>query len=96
MHLIPLLSVAIAAVVLYALNRRVQGLPPTIGVTVWALGASLALVAAGALGSPVHDFARRLVAHVNFRETLLDGGGQALVQERRSRPRLGVDVGGRV
>ena len=41
--------------------------------TVWALLASLALVAAGALGSPVHDFARRLVARVHFRETLLDG-----------------------
>ena len=73
MHLIPLLSVAIAAAVLYAINRRVRGLPATIGVTVWALVASLALVAAGALGSPVHDFARRLVARVNFRETLLDG-----------------------
>lgn len=73
MHLIPLLSVAIAAAALYAINRRLGGLPATIGVTVWALVASLALVAAGALGSPVHDFARRLVARVNFRETLLDG-----------------------
>jgi len=72
-NLIPLLSVAIAAAVLYAINRRLRGLPATIGVTVWALVASLALVAAGALGSPVHDFARRLVARVNFRQTLLDG-----------------------
>jgi len=72
-HLLPLLTVAIAAGVLYAINRRLGGLPATIGVTVWALLASLALVAAGALGSPVHDFARRLVARVNFRETLLDG-----------------------
>ena len=73
MNLIPLLSVAIAAAVLYGINRRLRGLPATIGVTVWALVASLALVAAGALGSPVHDFARRLVARVNFRQTLLDG-----------------------
>jgi CPA1 family monovalent cation:H+ antiporter len=72
-HLIPLISVAIAAGILYGINRRLGGLPSTIGVTVWALLASLALVAAGALGSPVHDLARRLVARVNFRETLLDG-----------------------
>jgi CPA1 family monovalent cation:H+ antiporter len=72
-HLLPLLVVAIAAGILYAINRRLGGLPATIGVTVWALLASLALVAAGALGSPVHEFARRLVARVNFRETLLDG-----------------------
>ena len=73
MHLLPLLSVAIAAGILYAINRRLGGLPATIGVTVWALVASLALVAAGALGSPVHDFARQLVARVHFRETLLHG-----------------------
>ena len=73
MHLLPLLSVAIAAAALYGINRRFGGLPATIGVTVWALVASLALVAAGALGSPVHDFARRLVARAHFRETLLDG-----------------------
>jgi CPA1 family monovalent cation:H+ antiporter len=72
-HLLPLLTVAIAAGILYGINRRLGGLPATIGVTVWALLASLALVTAGALGSPVHDFARRLVARVNFRETLLDG-----------------------
>jgi monovalent cation:H+ antiporter, CPA1 family len=72
-HLLPLLVVAIAAGILYGINRRLGGLPATIGVTVWALVASLALVAAGALGSPVHDFARRLVARVHFRETLLDG-----------------------
>ncbi len=73
MHLIPLLSVAIAAGILYGINRRLGGLPATIGVTVWALVASLALVAAGALGSPVHDFARQLVARVHFRATLLGG-----------------------
>ena len=73
MHLLPLLTVAIAAGILHGINRRLGGLPATIGVTVWALLASLALVAAGALGSPVHDFARQLVARVNFRETLLDG-----------------------
>ena len=73
MHLLPLLTVAIAAGVLYAINRRLGGLPAPIGVTVWALLASLALVAAGALGSPVHDFARRLVSRLHFRETLLDG-----------------------
>jgi CPA1 family monovalent cation:H+ antiporter len=72
-HLLPLLLVAIAAGIFYALNRRVRGLPATIGVTVWALLASLALVAAGALGSPIHDFARRVMARVNFRQTLLDG-----------------------
>jgi CPA1 family monovalent cation:H+ antiporter len=71
-HLIPLLSVAIAAAALYGINRRVGGLPATIGVTVWALLASLALVAAGALATPVHAFARQLVARVHFRETLLD------------------------
>ena len=73
MQLLPLLTVAIAAAVLYALNRRLGGLPATIGVTVWALVASLALVAAGALGWPVHDFARRLMGRVHFRETLLEG-----------------------
>ena len=73
MHLLPLLVVAIAAGILHAVNRRLGGLPATIGVTVWALVASLALVAAGALGSPIHDFARQLVARVNFRETLLHG-----------------------
>ena len=72
MHLIPLLSVAIAAGILYGINRRLGGLPATIGATIWALVVSLALVAAGALGSPVHDFARQLVARVHFRETLLD------------------------
>jgi monovalent cation:H+ antiporter, CPA1 family len=72
-HLIPLLSVALAAAVLYGINRRLGGQPATIGVTVWALLASLALVAAGALGSPVHDFARQLVARLHFRATLLDG-----------------------
>ncbi len=72
MHLVPLLTVAIAAGILYGINRRLGGLPATIGVTVWALLASLALVAAGALGSPVHDFARQLVARLHFRETLLD------------------------
>jgi CPA1 family monovalent cation:H+ antiporter len=72
-HLIPLLSVAIAAGLLYGINRRLGGLPATIGVTVWALLVSLALVAAGALGSPVHDFARQLMARVHFRATLLDG-----------------------
>jgi len=72
-HLLPLLVVAIAAGILYAINRRLGGLPATIGVTIWALLASLALVAAGALGSPVHEFARQLVARVNFRQTLLGG-----------------------
>lgn len=72
MHLLPLLSVAIAAAVLYGVNRRLGGLPATIGVTVSALVVSLALVAAGALGSPVHDFARQLVSRVHFRATLLD------------------------
>jgi CPA1 family monovalent cation:H+ antiporter len=72
-HLLPLLTVAITAGILYAINRRLGGLPAPIGVTLWALLASLALVAAGALGSPVHDFARRLVSRLHFRETLLDG-----------------------
>jgi monovalent cation:H+ antiporter, CPA1 family len=72
-QLLPLLTVVLAAAVLYGINRRLGGLPATIGVTVWALLASLALVAAGALGSPVHDFARQLVSRVHFRDTLLDG-----------------------
>jgi monovalent cation:H+ antiporter, CPA1 family len=72
-QLLPLLTVALAAAVLYALNRRLGRLPATIGVTIWALVASLALVAAGALGWRVHDFARAFVERVHFRETLLEG-----------------------
>jgi CPA1 family monovalent cation:H+ antiporter len=72
-QLLPLLTVVLAAAALYAVNRKLGGLPATIGVTVWALVASLALVAAGALGSPVHDFARQLVSRLNFRKMLLDG-----------------------
>lgn len=73
MQLLPLLTVVLAAAVLYAVNRRLGGLPATIGVTVWALVASLALVAAGSLGWRVHDFARAFVDRVHFRETLLEG-----------------------
>jgi CPA1 family monovalent cation:H+ antiporter len=71
--LVPLLTVALTAALLYGMNRRFGRLPATIGVTVWGLLASLALVAAGALGSPVHAVARRLVARVDFRAALLDG-----------------------
>jgi monovalent cation:H+ antiporter, CPA1 family len=71
--LVPLLTVALAAALLYKLNHRVGRLPPTIGVTIWALLFSLALVAVGALGAPVHALARTLVARMHFRETLLDG-----------------------
>jgi monovalent cation:H+ antiporter, CPA1 family len=71
--LLPLLTVAVAAALFYGLNRRLGRLPPTIGVTVWGLLASLALVAAGALGWPAHAVARRLVARVDFRAALLDG-----------------------
>ncbi len=73
MQALPLLAVAVTAAVLYAVNRRLGDLPATIGVTVWALVGSLALVAAGALGWRVHDAARALVARVHFRETLLEG-----------------------
>jgi len=71
--LLPLLTVALAAVLFYALNRRVGRLPDTIGVTVWGLLASLALVAAGATGLPVHAVAARFMARVDFRAALLDG-----------------------
>jgi monovalent cation:H+ antiporter, CPA1 family len=71
-HLIPLVTVAIAAAALYAVNRRLGRLPATIGVTIWALLASLALVATGALGSPVQAFARGVMSRLHFRETLLD------------------------
>jgi CPA1 family monovalent cation:H+ antiporter len=73
-QLLPLFSVLIAvAALLGFLNRRLVGLPTTIGVTLLALIASLILVLAGAFGVPVHDFARDLVERVRFRETLLDG-----------------------
>jgi CPA1 family monovalent cation:H+ antiporter len=71
--LLPLLTVALAALLFYALNRRLGRLPDAIGVMVWGLLASLALVAAGALGLPVHDVARRFMARVDFRAALLDG-----------------------
>jgi CPA1 family monovalent cation:H+ antiporter len=71
-HLIPLVTVAIAAAALHAVNRRLGRLPATIGVTIWALLASLALVAAGALGSPVQALARGVMSRLHFRETLLD------------------------
>ena len=68
------LSLVIAAAALLGLvNRRWVGLPPTIGVTVGALLASLVVVLADALGAPVHDFARDFVVRLHFRETLLDG-----------------------
>jgi len=71
--LLPLLVVAAAAGLLYQFNRKVGRLPATIGVTIWGLLLSLALVAAGALGWPVHEFARRLVDRVHFRTTVLEG-----------------------
>ncbi len=72
MQLLPLVTVALAAAALYLLNRRVGRLPATIGVTLWALLLSLALVAAGALGSPVQAFAGQVMSRLHFRETLLD------------------------
>jgi CPA1 family monovalent cation:H+ antiporter len=72
-HIPALLLVVLAAGLLYVLNRRLGGLPPTIGVTLWALAASLLLLTVGALWSPLHEFARELVARVDFRATLLDG-----------------------
>jgi CPA1 family monovalent cation:H+ antiporter len=72
-HIVPLLSVIAAAAIFYDLSRRVGGLPPTIGVTVAALLASLALIAAGALGLPLQAFASNLVGRVDFRQMLLDG-----------------------
>jgi CPA1 family monovalent cation:H+ antiporter len=72
-HLLPLLSVVVAAAIFYDLNRRIGGMPTTIGVTVWALLASMGLIAAGALGLPLQGFARGLVARIDFRQTLLDG-----------------------
>jgi CPA1 family monovalent cation:H+ antiporter len=72
-RLLPLLPLALAAAGLYALNRRFGRLPATIGVTVWALVASLALAAAGALGSPVRGFAREVMSGLHFREILLEG-----------------------
>ncbi|HLK91136.1 MAG TPA: cation:proton antiporter [Polyangia bacterium] len=73
MHLLPLLTVVAAAAVLYGVNRRLGGLPATIGVTLWALVGSLVIIGAGALGSPVRSLASALVARVHFRETVLEG-----------------------
>jgi CPA1 family monovalent cation:H+ antiporter len=71
-QLLPLLTVVAAAAILYAVNRRLGGLPATIGVTLFALVGSLVIIGAGALGSPVQAFAREVMARVHFRETLLE------------------------
>ncbi|HEY5076685.1 MAG TPA: cation:proton antiporter, partial [Acidimicrobiia bacterium] len=49
------------------------GLPPTIGATLLALIASLAVLLAEAVGVPIRDTARALVERAHFREMLLSG-----------------------
>jgi CPA1 family monovalent cation:H+ antiporter len=73
MQFMPLTTLVLAAAALYGANRRFGRLPTTIGVTVWALLGSLAIIGTGALGSPVQTLGRGLMARVHFRETLLEG-----------------------
>jgi CPA1 family monovalent cation:H+ antiporter len=64
--------VTLAALFSY-LNYRFLRLPPTIGIMVVSLGASLLLLAAGEFFPPVSYAARKLLESVNFTEALLHG-----------------------
>jgi monovalent cation:H+ antiporter, CPA1 family len=73
MSLFAVLSLVIALAAFFSyVNHRFIGLPTTIGVTLIALCISLGLIAADALGVPVHGVALRLIARLNFREIVLD------------------------
>jgi len=54
-------------------NHRYIRLPTTIGILVIALGLSLMLLVAGALGFPFEEQARTLLSAVDFNEALLHG-----------------------
>lgn len=66
------LVIVVSAIFSYV-NHRFIGLSTTIGVTLIALVMSLGLVAAGALGAPIHGWAVALVARLHFGEVVLDG-----------------------
>ncbi|HVO90750.1 MAG TPA: sodium:proton antiporter [Casimicrobiaceae bacterium] len=64
--------VILAALTSY-LNYRVVKLPATIGMMVIAVGLSLILVVLSALGMPLADTLHRMLAGIDFNETLMGG-----------------------
>jgi CPA1 family monovalent cation:H+ antiporter len=64
--------ISLAAALSYV-NYRVLRLPPTIGVTVIALGLSLAVIASGWLGLPGHGATIAVVRRIDFPSLVLEG-----------------------
>ncbi len=74
MSLLSALSLLIVMAALFSfLNYRFLRLPTTIGVTLLVLAASLALMAASALGLPVRPLAIQVINRLDFRELVLNG-----------------------
>lgn len=74
MSLFSALSLLIVMAALFSfLNYRFLRLPTTIGVTLLVLVASLALMAASAMGLPVRPFAIQIIKRLDFRELVLNG-----------------------
>ncbi len=74
MDLFSLMAALLTITALFSfLNYRYLHLPTTIGVMLIALAASLGMLGLHALGLPLDEFARRLLARVDFDRALLDG-----------------------
>ena len=71
-RLVIALLVSLTALLAYA-NYRLLRLPTTIGVMLIALLLSLALIVAGELGFGVEDWARKVVARIDFNQALMHG-----------------------
>jgi len=65
--------VLVVAALASFVNYRFVGLPTTVGVTLIALGMSLALIVAGSFAAPLQATAVQLLERLNFREVVLDG-----------------------
>jgi len=69
-----LIGILMTATALFAwINQRFIGLPPTIGVMLLALAASLGLQGLSPTGIVIADDAGRLIGSIDFNKTLLDG-----------------------
>lgn len=74
MNLFSVIAILVSLAALFSyLNHRWLELPTTIGLMLIALLLSLALVAAGRLGVGLEPYAARLLARIDFSETLLHG-----------------------
>ncbi len=80
MGITEILAILITLAALFSyINYRFIKLPTTIGLLVISLLISLGIIALGKLGIPLEDWAKHLLAEIDFNETLMQGMLSALL-----------------